>query len=132
MESAIKLNNDRVREHTSPEVQEKIDRETQENIQRFAAQDPAAIRARIEKLNKEWDAERALRVSSGINILLGLVLSETVDRRWLFLSALSATLLAQQAQQGWCLPMPLFRRLGVRTKKEIEQERDALLKLLEK
>jgi hypothetical protein len=32
----------------------------------------------------------------------------------------------QHALQGWCLPVPLLRRLGVRTQREIERERFAL------
>lgn len=30
------------------------------------------------------------------------------------------------ATQGWCPPLPLFRRLGVRTRGEIEKEKFAL------
>ena len=34
--------------------------------------------------------------------------------------------LLQHALQGWCPPLPLLRRLGVRTQAEIERERYAL------
>ena len=34
--------------------------------------------------------------------------------------------LLQHAVQGWCPPLPIFRRGGVRTQAEIEQERYAL------
>jgi len=131
MESTIKLTNDRVRDNTSKKALEKIDRQTEENIQRYASQDRAAIRQRIEALNKEWDTERVLEVTSGINVLLGLTLGLTVNRRWLLLSAVSAAFLVQHTLQGWCPPLPVIRSLGVRTKNEIEQERDALMELLE-
>lgn len=131
MESTIKLTHDRVRENTSKKALEKIDRQTEENIQRYASQDRAAIRQRIEALNKEWDTERVLEVTSGINVLLGLALGLTVNRRWLILSAVSASFLVQHTLQGWCPPLPVIRSLGVRTKNEIEQERDALMELLE-
>lgn len=131
MESTIKLTNDRVRENTSRKALEKIDRQTEENIQRYASRDRAAIRQRIEALNKEWDTERVLEVTSGINVLLGLALGLAVNRRWLILSAVSASFLVQHTLQGWCPPLPVIRSLGVRTKNEIEQERDALLELLE-
>jgi hypothetical protein len=36
------------------------------------------------------------------------------------------TFLAQHALQGWCPPIPVIRRLGVRTRAEIERERNAL------
>ncbi|HET9942578.1 MAG TPA: hypothetical protein VFR05_04515, partial [Terriglobia bacterium] len=34
--------------------------------------------------------------------------------------------LLQHAVQGWCPPVPLFRRLGIRTQREIDEERYAL------
>ena len=34
--------------------------------------------------------------------------------------------LLQHAIQGWCPPLPVFRKLGFRTRAEIEQERYAL------
>jgi hypothetical protein len=39
---------------------------------------------------------------------------------------LASGFLLQHALQGWCPPVSLFRRLGVRTSAEIEQERYAL------
>lgn len=131
MESTVKLTNDRVRENTSKKALEKIDRKTEENIHRYGSQDRAAIRERIEALNREWDTERVLEVTSGINVLLGLALGLTVNRRWLLLSAVSSSFLVQHTLQGWCPPLPVIRSLGVRTKNEIEQERDALMEMLE-
>jgi len=32
----------------------------------------------------------------------------------------------QHALQGWCPPLTLFRRLGIRTQREIDDERTAL------
>ena len=37
-----------------------------------------------------------------------------------------AGFLLQHAVQGWCPPLPVFRRLGFRTQTEIEEERYAL------
>jgi len=34
--------------------------------------------------------------------------------------------LFQHAVQGWCPPVPVFRRMGVRTRKEIDREKYAL------
>jgi hypothetical protein len=36
----------------------------------------------------------------------------------------------QHVLQGWCPPLPLFRRLGFRTQQEIERERYTLRALL--
>jgi hypothetical protein len=48
------------------------------------------------------------------------------SRRWLALPALVAGFLMQHALQGWCPPLPVLRRLGFRTQREIDQERYAL------
>lgn len=40
--------------------------------------------------------------------------------------AVVAGFLLQHALQGWCPPLPVFRRLGFRTQAEIERERYAL------
>lgn len=49
-----------------------------------------------------------------------------MDRRFYLLPAVVVGFLLQHAVQGWCPPMPVFRRLGVRTASEIEEERYAL------
>ena len=48
------------------------------------------------------------------------------DRRWFLLPGAVAGFLLQHAVQGWCPPLPVLRRLGVRTADEINQERFAL------
>ena len=48
------------------------------------------------------------------------------SRRWLWLPGFVTAFLFQHAVQGWCPPVPLLRRLGVRTAREIELERSAL------
>ena len=49
-----------------------------------------------------------------------------INKRFLLLPGLVAGFLLQHALQGWCPPVPLFRRVGVRTATEIERERYAL------
>jgi hypothetical protein len=42
------------------------------------------------------------------------------------LSGIVLSLLLQHAVQGWCPPLAVLRRRGVRTRREIEEERYAL------
>jgi hypothetical protein len=42
------------------------------------------------------------------------------------LPAVVAGFLLQHAVQGWCPPVPVFRRLGIRTAREIDLERYGL------
>lgn len=54
------------------------------------------------------------------------MLSLTVDQRWLWLTEAVLLFLCQHSVQGWCPPLPVFRRFGVRTRSEIDQEKFAL------
>ena len=58
--------------------------------------------------------------------LLSLGLGAFVDRRFFVLPAIVAGFLLQHAVQGWCPPVPMFRRMGIRTAREIDSERHAL------
>ena len=57
---------------------------------------------------------------------VGAGLALLVDRRFALIPLVVGGFLLQHAVQGWCPPLPLFRRGGVRTQTEIEQERYAL------
>jgi hypothetical protein len=117
---------DRVPEHTAPRVNQKIRERTEEQVRRTADSGPEAIGRRLRELDEEWDIERAIEANAATVALVGLGLGLTVDRRWLALPAAVATFLLQHAVQGWCPPVPVLRRLGFRTAREIELERNAL------
>ena len=61
---------------------------------------------------------------------LGIALSLTRSRRWIILPGVVLSFLLLHAIQGWCPPVPVLRRLGVRTREEIERERLALKALI--
>jgi len=67
-----------------------------------------------------------LEANASALVLAGLGLGSWVDRRFYLLPAVVAGFLLQHALQGWCPPLPVLRRLGVRTQTEIELERYAL------
>lgn len=116
---------DRVQRHTDEDLNERITRQTETNVASFAA-DPRLIDRRLQELDREWDIERALEANAAIVSLVGLALGRLMNRRWYFLPTAVATFLLQHAVQGWCPPVGLFRRLGVRTEREIDEERFAL------
>ena len=115
----------RVSEHTDPDVDARIAEDLTRRIVSFAHR-LDDIDYRLKQLDREWDIERAVEANAGAVILTGVVLGTFSDRRWFALSALAAAFLAQHAVQGWCPPVPLLRRLGLRTASEIGQERFAL------
>ena len=116
----------RVPVHTEEATNEWIRQRTEESIERHRTAGPAAIERRLQELDAEWDIERTLEANAATACLLGLTLGATVDRRWFFFPAVVAGFLLQHALQGWCPPLPVFRRLGIRTSYEIDYERYAL------
>jgi hypothetical protein len=116
---------ERVPLHTDDDVDRRITERTDRSVAAFARH-PDRIDARLEALEHEWDVERTLEANAATASLLGLVLGATVDRRFFVLPAVVAGFLLQHALQGWCPPLPIFRRLGFRTQTEIDEERYAL------
>ncbi|RJP26189.1 MAG: DUF2892 domain-containing protein [Candidatus Abyssobacteria bacterium SURF_5] len=116
----------RVPEHTSDKINEKIRRETERNIVYYAGAGPDVLEKRLEELDREWDIERILEMNASMLALLGLTLGATVSRRWFILPAVVTGFLLQHALQGWCPPVPVLRRAGIRTAAEIDHERYAL------
>lgn len=117
---------DRVPEHTNDEINARILTQTKNNVIRVSKAGPQAIDKRLAELDQEWDVERTLETNAATAILVGSALGAFVNKRFFLFPAVVAGFLLQHALQGWCPPLPLFRRLGVRTAAEIDQERYAL------
>ena len=117
---------DRVRAHTAKEVNEEIERKTERRVIQAATASDAAISRRIDELGREWDMERWLETNASAIAFSGVLLGLFVNKKFLAIPALVLPFLFQHAVQGWCPPIPLFRRFGVRTRKEIDAEKYAL------
>jgi hypothetical protein len=119
----------RVIRNTAPEVNARIAEETEARVAQ-AARQPSRIDGRLAQLDREWDMERTLEANAAAIGLAGLGLAAlTGERRLLWLPAAVSGFLLMHALQGWCPPVPLFRRMGVRTTAEINAERAALKSL---
>lgn len=130
-EDATASSPNRVRRWTDEHVNRDIDQVTDSNIARYAGRSRAEIHQRIQELDREWDIERALEVNASTLALTGLALGVAVDRRWLALPGFVLGFLLQHGLQGWCPPLPVLRRLGFRTREEIDREKYALKSALE-
>lgn len=116
----------RVERSTADHLNERIQARTDAEVVRLESASATEIGQRLRELEEEWDVERLLQVNASTLVMVGVVLGARVDRRFLALPAAVFTFLLQHALQGWCPPIPVFRRLGVRTQREIERERYAL------
>ena len=116
----------RVEQNTAAAVNRRIRERTESSLRKLEEADSAALTARLQSLDEEWDIERTLQLNASLFAGLGIVLGTRADRRFLLLSLAVFAFLEQHALQGWCPPIPVMRRLGIRTRKEIERERMAL------
>ncbi|MCW5658958.1 MAG: hypothetical protein KIT60_14745 [Burkholderiaceae bacterium] len=116
----------RVELHTAPRINHEIRQRTQAEVSRLEEAPAAELDQGLRALAREWDVERVLQTNASIIVLVGLALATLVNRKFILLPAGVFGFFAQHALQGWCPPIPVFRRLGVRTRREIERERHAL------
>lgn len=116
----------RVPENTATHVNDEIRRATEERVARVAAAGPLAVARRLQELDEEWDIERTLEANAATLAAVGGGLALLVDRRFALIPLVVGGFLLQHAVQGWCPPLPVFRRMGVRTQTEIDHERYAL------
>lgn len=117
----------RVRRASSDRINRQIDQLTDANIARYSRMSPEVIQRRINALDREWDVERVLEANASTLALTGLVLGLTKNAKWFILPGVVLPFLLQHAIQGWCPPLPVLRRLGIRTRSEIDREKYALL-----
>jgi hypothetical protein len=121
---------ERVRANTATEINWRIDQRIEANVRLYSDKSPEEISRRIWVLEREWDIERVLETMAASFSLTGVALSVTADRRWILLPGLVLSFLLVHGLQGWCPPVPILRRLGVRTREEIDRELYALKALI--
>ena len=117
---------DRVTSNTADHVNRQIRDKARRSVA-YYAQHPDEIEARLRELDREWDVERCLMANAAGVTLFSLFQALVMRRkRWLLLAAVVPSFLMQHAVQGYCPPLALFRRMGFRTAREIDEERYAL------
>lgn len=116
---------ERVPLNTSERINQRIQREMLQRLY-YYQQHPEQIDQRLAELDREWDIERTLVANASV-LMTASVWWGLFGRRWTLLVAATVSgFLLQHTLQGWCPPVPAFRRLGFRTATEIETERYAL------
>jgi hypothetical protein len=118
---------DRVRRRTPAHVNARIDRQTRASVDDSAALGQDAIVARLQEIDREWDVDRALMLNFAILGSLTYELGRHRHWGWMVFFRIQQAFLGVHALVGWCPPLPVFRRLGFRTAKEIAAERALLM-----
>lgn len=129
---------DRVRDHSAHKVNESITRAMIARAEESVRGGQAGILRRLAELDHEWDIDRVLManfaVAGGLSFTMGLARPQRTGRGtngFTTLLGVQLGFLLLHATMGWCPPMAVWRRLGVRSKPEIEAERAFLLEALE-
>lgn len=117
---------DRIREKSPKALNERIARDIEDRVRSYGSRGEQELSRQIAKLDREWDADRAMMLFfAGVGSLVW-TLGMRRNRKWFYVMAVQLPFLAYHAVNGWCPPMALFRRLGFRSSKEIDAERYAL------
>lgn len=130
MESVFPDTASRVQQYTDEQVNIKIKEKTFDNISSYRDKSKEEIVNRIEELNAEWDIERVIETNAAGAIILSTILGFAINKKWFLATGIVGGFLLQHALQGWCPPVEVFRRLGVRTYSEINYEKEELKKML--
>ena len=117
---------DPVRARTDPETLQKIDAAIDEKILYYSTQPKEVISERIAQLDREWDIERWLEINVASFALGSMVLGVGKNRLFLLVTGTVLGFLLLHSTQGWCPPVLLLRKMGVRTRSEIDREKFAL------
>ena len=116
----------RVRRSSSASANQRIDAALERSIERHMNLPRPRLTTRILELEREWSIERWLETNASTLTLAGVALAAFGYRKALWLSGAVAGFLLLHGVSGWCPPLPLLRRLGVRTRGEIDMEKFAL------
>jgi hypothetical protein len=117
---------DRVRAHSDPELNRRLDADLRDSVGKHRAEGSAAVSRRLEELDETWDVERTLQANAATLTVIGALTALSGRRRAAVVPLVVGGFLLQHAIQGWCPPLALFRRLSVRTRREMDLERFAL------
>jgi hypothetical protein len=124
---------DRVRARSSASATREIDLATEARVSRLRRAGPVEAGRRLGELDREWDIDRALMLLfsglGGLTFSLGVRRTrpwKTRGNGWLYVFSTQLAFLGIHAAYGWCPPIALLRRLGFRTQKEIQAERNAV------
>jgi hypothetical protein len=121
----MSLNEDRVRRHTAKSVLRRIDDETASSLEHYASAPPEEVNRRLDELDREWDTDRAIELEASLMGLFGLALGALRPVLLTFPVFVGSAVLVHALTGRYPL-LPLFRRIGLRTAREINRERYAL------
>jgi hypothetical protein len=117
---------DRVRRFTAPEILQKIEEQIEHNVAYYASQPDEVIEERIQELKEEWSINRYLQAGTAAGGLLGATLGLAFGKKWAVLTIGAFGVFLFHGLRGADPRIRVLRRLGARTRSEIDREIYAL------
>lgn len=114
----------RVALSTNPNTNKNIRNNTLRRINIYKNSSDKILSDNVDKLNHEWDVERVLEASAAFVVLGSTIMGlKTNKKYWFLMSGTAGLFLMQHSLQGWCPPVSLVRKFGIRTSEEINNEK---------
>jgi hypothetical protein len=120
------MHNDRVRNHTAAAVLRRIDDDTLSRLVRDADAGAEDIARRLDELDREWDTDRVIELEAAATGVAGLALGLLARPVFLAVPGFVAASVLLHALTSVYPLLPILRRAGIRTAREIARERYAL------
>lgn len=117
---------DRVRRGSADSVNARLDHEMRDRIWHLKDASRDEVVRRLRALDREWDVERAVEATTATLGLVGVGLGVAVHEAFVLIPLVLLATLLEHAVQGWSPVSSAFRRLGYRTRREIDAERTAI------
>ena len=110
------------------ETAQRIDSETKtwDNVRLYGSLGKEGLTERIRSLEEEWDMEKFVTVSMAGMGLFGLVMGFFGSRVWRVLTWISLPMLFLYGQEKWRPSEGMLKSLGLRSRREIDEEKYAL------
>lgn len=112
---------------TCSKLNKEIRDATLSRLNKYKYRNEPILSKKINSLNYEWDTERVLETHAATVVLLISIIGFSKKKCSLFiLTGTVGFCLLHHALCGWCPPLPIIRKLGIRTAEEINNEKIAL------
>jgi hypothetical protein len=99
---------------------------TWDNVRFYGSLGREGLSERIRSLDEEWDAEKFVTLALSGAGLLGLIMGLLGSRLWRVLTWVSLPLLFLAGQEKWRPSEGVLKSLGLRSRREIYEEKYAL------
>lgn len=117
----------RVQINSRPEINYRNKRKAAASIKYYSTAGAEELNQRIDSLEREWDTERVLETNFAGIVTVSALAGYFINKKWSLVAGIAGLFMLQHALQGWCPPLAVIRRAGIRTNEEINEEKSALM-----